>query len=110
MRKAHHTHPIILMLLILCIGCKDEDIKTNIYHTEGVIHYRTDIEKFIIAVTIEGTIDSQNVYIPTSDISGFTDGQTVLFSGEVSSYNEDIGFFVGQEYYYINLTNIKVLE
>tara|TARA_Y100001972_G_C7662835_1_gene334568 strand:+ start:1157 stop:1432 length:276 start_codon:yes stop_codon:yes gene_type:complete len=90
----------------------DEDPSPDVIsNQEGIIKYNDDLESLIIVVSTSGTYDSQDIYIPNTDLSSFQEGQSVIFSGNITPYNtQGLKVFVGQEFYHISLSDIKVAD
>gem|GEM_PF-4846471 len=106
---------LFLPITILFIGlsaCMDEDPSPDVIsNQEGIIKYNDDLESLIIVVSTSGTYDSQDIYIPNTDLSSFQEGQSVIFSGNITPYNtQGLKVFVGQEFYHISLSDIKVAD
>ena len=102
----------IPFVLISLLACKEEEASPDtVLNQEGIIKYNDDLESLIIAVSISGTYDSQTIYIPKTELNGFDEGDIVLFSGEITSYDaQNLKVFVGQEFYLISLSDIKVVH
>lgn len=76
----------------------------------GIVSFDNVVDKWIIAVSIEGTYDSQDVGIVCDDLPDeFQEvGRWVIFSGEYKKYaGEQKPPFPGQVYYYLFISNIK---
>ena len=106
------SHFLILILSICAIACSDEQPSPNVLlNQEGSIYYHDELESLIIVVSIPGSYDSQDIYIPNTDLNGFQEGQSVIFSGNISSYNSQaLKVFVGQQFYHISLSEIKLIN
>lgn len=94
------------------MACTEEPLSPEVVtNEEGRILYNDELETIIIAVSISGTYDSQNIYIPKTDLNGFNEGDLVLFSGEITRYDSrSLKVFVGQEFYHVSLSDIKVAD
>ncbi|MEQ9219772.1 MAG: hypothetical protein RLO17_17090 [Cyclobacteriaceae bacterium] len=103
---------IISFALISLFACKVEEASPDIVsNQECIIKYNNDLELLVISVSSSGSYDSQNIYIPKTDLNGFNEGDLVLFSGEITRYDSrSLKVFVGHEFYHISLSDIKVAD
>ena len=115
---------IVLIALTIVSGCDQSDyigygdaacdpgieVIKPVTDETGIVSFDSNINQWIVLVSIEGTYDSQDAGIVCNELSAEFQqaGKRVVFSGSYQPYlEEDRSPLGGWTYYYLSITTIN---
>jgi hypothetical protein len=110
---------IFFSLLMIAVSCQDESMNNScnpfkiirsVKDMSGKITYNEILGTFVVKHVPEFTYDTQIIGIPCNIEEKFiSEGLEVTFSGTYFQYDKEISAFSGQEFYYLGLSEIKLI-